>query len=156
MESTDWTFVEESLLEALHSLVGVWDALFDALPSQERDRLREEIVALLAEAEEEGDALALVRARQRLQPYEEAYSWLEEVRERALHDTKAKGPGGMDAFLPGDPGPMERPCYRCPQPGCHYVWYQRVAGVRPPNCPVHRCPLEREGEEREGDDARQV
>jgi len=78
--------VEKALLEALHSLVDVRDALFGALPSQERDRLREEIVALLAEAEEEGDALALSRARQRLQPYEKAYSWLEVVRRARLRN----------------------------------------------------------------------
>ena len=129
MPEPNWTPVEAAFYELLRSLLTVWNEL--GLPAEERDAVE----ALLAQAEQ-GRPDALNRARRRLRRHEQVRQWLDEAHGRAVGEA-SKGP-----LMPGDPAPQARRLYRCPTPGCEYVWYRRVAAATPPPCPVHGCDLD--------------
>jgi hypothetical protein len=48
-----------------------------------------------------------------------------------------RGPGG----LPGDPAPLARPEFHCPQRPCPVRWFRRTAGQAIPSCPTHHATL---------------
>ena len=131
MPEPNWTPVEAAFYELLRSLLTVWNEV--GLPPEARS----EVEALLAQAKR-GQLGALNRARRRLLRHEQVRPWLEREQASLLEEENLRL-----VRLPGDPTSQERPAFCCPTSGCEYVWYQRVAAVIPPPCPIHGCDLDR-------------
>lgn len=131
--------------DIIQTAIAIKPHLHKIMQEEDAHQMEVDLENLLARAATEENVENLILAR--LTDQEDIRQWLQKNFQDTSNNresfSKGDEPSGMDGYggLAGDPRPISSPKYVCSYFDCGFEFYLNKAGMRIPDCLIHKVPL---------------
>lgn len=132
--------------DIIQAAIAIKPHLHKIMQEEDAHQMEVDLENLLARASTEENVENLILAR--LTDQDDIRQWLQKTFQDTSNNRESfsKGenePSGTQGYggLAGDPRPISSPKYVCSYFGCGFEFYLNKAGMRIPDCLIHKVPL---------------